>query len=183
MSQKPEILKRKIIAQSRIFTIEGLELRFANGALRHYERLVGDASKNSVMIVPMLDQETVLLIREYAAGINEYTLGLPKGVVDEGESSEQAANRELQEEVGYAARHIEYLTTLTVSPGYLIAQMDVLVARNLYEKRLVGDEPEIIEVVPWSINHLDELLERPDFREARSIAALFMVKQRLTKDE
>ena len=52
----------------------------------------------------MLDDDTVLLMREYAAGVHRYELGLLKGRMDAGETPEQAANRELKEETGYGAR-------------------------------------------------------------------------------
>ena len=59
------------------------------------------------MVVPMLDEETVLLVREYAAGMHRYELGLVKGRIDAGETPAQAADRELKEEAGYGARRIE----------------------------------------------------------------------------
>jgi len=53
---------------------------------RNYERLARGRSNGAVLIVPLLDDETVLLIREYSAGVHRYELGLPKGKVDVGES-------------------------------------------------------------------------------------------------
>jgi ADP-ribose diphosphatase len=55
-------------------------------------------------------------------------------------------------------------------------------ASDLYQKRLDGDEPEPIEVVPWKISALDELMGCQDFTEARSIAALYLVRDLLLKD-
>jgi ADP-ribose diphosphatase len=49
-----------------------------------------------------------------------------------------------------------------------------VLARDLYPKSLPGDEPEPIEVVPWRLDAIDELLAREDFNEARSVAALFI---------
>ena len=60
-----------------------------------------------VAVVPMLDDDTVLLIREYAAGVHRYELGLVKGRIDAGETSLQAADRELKEEAGYGARSLD----------------------------------------------------------------------------
>lgn len=176
MSKLPEILDRKTVAESRLFRIEQLDLRFSNGECREYERIVGRAT-GSVMIVPLLDAETVLLIREYSAGMEAYTLGFPKGAVDEGEALEITANRELQEEVGYSAKHFERLGELSASPGYLSAVMEVCIATTLTPSRIPGDEPEPIEVVPWSLNDIDGLLADPGFYEARSVAALLWTKR------
>ena len=102
--EKPRILSRKTVAESRLFRVEELELRFSNGAERHFERLLGNGKGiGAVMIVAMPDPDHVLLIREYAAGFEDYVLTLPKGVVDPGEDIVTAANRELMEECGVAA--------------------------------------------------------------------------------
>jgi ADP-ribose diphosphatase len=174
--RKPSVLETKILAKTKIFQIEGVHLRFSNGEERHYERLRGSRGAEAVMIVPILDSETVLLIKEYAVGLEDYYLGFPKGTVDDNEDFLVAANRELMEETGYGARNLEILKTMSSSPAYTTKKMKIILASDLYEKRLEGDEPETIEVVPWKLDNLEALISRDDFHEARSIAALFMVR-------
>jgi ADP-ribose diphosphatase len=133
-------------------------------------------------MIPMLDRDTVLLIREYAAGVHRYELALPKGRVEEGESLMDAANRELMEEVGYGARKLRQIASLTVAPGYLGHVTHLVLAEDLYEQRLAGDEPEEIEVVPWRLADLSGLVTREDCTEARSIAALYMTRELLARE-
>lgn len=177
----PQILKTTTVAKSRIFEIEQLDLRFSNGVKTQYERLKGTRN-GAVLIVPMLDDDTVLLIREYAAGVQRYELALPKGKVESDEDFLDAANREIMEEVGYAAKSLEHLTTLSIAPGYLSHETHIILAEGLYECRKEGDEPEEIEVIPWKLSEINTLLQEPECTEARSIAALFMtieiIKQR-----
>jgi len=180
MPVEPQILKRRETARTRLFRVEELLLRFSNGVERIYERLCHPA-KGAVLIVPMLDEDTVLLIREYGAGVEGYELGLPKGACEAGEDRLAAANRELMEEVGYGAHHLEFIKSVTLSPGYMTHDIDVILAQNLYEKRLPGDEPEPLEVVPWSLSDLDKLMVRSDFTEGRSIAALYLVRDYLAR--
>ncbi len=170
-------MKRRETARSRLFRVEELLLRFANGVERVYERLTSPPH-GAVLIVPLLDDDTVLLIREYGAGVEGYELGLPKGACHAGEDRLVAANRELMEEVGYGAHHLEWVKSITLSPAYMSHGIDVVLARDLYEKRLPGDEPEPIEVVPWSLSDLDSLMSRDDFTEGRSMAALYLVRDR-----
>jgi len=177
----PQVLRSNLIAQTRIFKVEQRDLRFSNGVEVSYERLVG-SSNGAVLIVPLLDDDTVLLIREYAAGVHRYELALPKGRIEAGEDLLDAANREIMEEVGYGARSLHHLTSLTVAPGYLGHQTHVVLARQLYPERHEGDEPEDIEVVPWSLHRLPELLNHEECTEARSIAALFMVREHLGQE-
>lgn len=158
------------------YRLERLDLEFSNGERRLYERLHG-RGHGAVAVVPLLDDETVLLVREYAAGLHRYELGLVKGRIDAGETPEHAANRELMEEAGYGARQLTLLRSLTLAPTYMSHQIQVVVARDLYPQRLPGDEPEELEVVPWKLADLGQLILREDFSEGRSIAALFIVRE------
>ena len=162
------------------YRLERLDLEFSNGERRHYERLHG-RGHGAVAVVPMLDDDTVLLVREYAAGVHRYELGLVKGRIDAGETPLQAADRELKEEAGYGARHLEVLRTLTLAPTYMSHQTHVVLARDLYPERLPGDEPEELDVVPWKLDALDELVLREDCSEGRSIAALFIAREHLRR--
>jgi len=176
---KPKILHREILASTRLFRIESLDLEFSNGTRCTFERLARGSSSGAVLIVPMLDDQTVLLIREYAAGVERYEIGLPKGKTERDEPILSAAERELKEEVGYGARDLKLLSSLTVAPGYLEHSTNIIVARDLYEERLPGDEPEELEVIPWKINNIEGLIATGDCSEARSIAALYMTKEYL----
>lgn len=176
MTEKPEILEAEIIAKSRLFDIEQVHLRFSNGNERYYERLMG-RSNGAVLIVPMLDDETFLLVREYAVGSDRYELGFPKGVIEHGENALETAQRELMEEVGYGARELTELTRVTVAPGFWQNSTVIVLAKELYPANLQGDEPEKIQVVSWRLNNMRDLLVREDFSESRSIAALFFLKE------
>lgn len=175
MSKLPKIHARRELDPSRLFTIEQLDLEFANGERRSYERL-RSTGLGAVIVVPMLDDETVLLVREYAAGLHHYEIGLVKGRLEGGEGILEAAQRELQEEAGYAAHDLVELTQLSLSPGYMTHVTHVVLARDLYPSSLPGDEPEEMEVVPWPLADLLELTQRPDCTEGRSIAALYIAR-------
>ncbi len=174
----PTIHQTRIVASSRLFKIEAIDLEFSNGEKREYERLVS-RGVGAVLIVPLLDDDTVLLIREYAAGTERYELAFPKGKVEKGEAILDAANREIMEEVGYEAADLSIMKSLSLAPGYLGHITHIILAKNLSEHSEEGDEPEEIEVVPWKISNLDALLDRDDFAEGRSVAALYLLKQAL----
>jgi ADP-ribose diphosphatase len=173
MSDKPKILDQRIVASSRLFRVEELDLQFSNGTRTQYERLVS-SPYGAVLIIPVMDDGTVLLIREYAAGTGRYELGLPKGRIEQGEDLLEAANREIKEEIGYGARNLTQMTSLTLAPGYLSHTTHIVLAQDLYPEQLEGDEPEPLEVIPWHLSELSELMAQDDLTEARSIAALFL---------
>lgn len=179
-SPGPKVLARRLVAESQVFRIEQVDLLFPNGVRRTFERIPGGA--DSVLILPLLNPQTLLLIREYSAGTDRYELGLPKGVIEPGEDPLAAANREIREEVGYASRDLRLMRRLSLVPGYIGHRTQVVLARDLYESPLPGDEPEPLEVVPWRLSHLDALLARDDFDEARCVAALLLLERHLRSE-
>ena len=181
MSKNPIILNKTTIATTRIFHIESLDIQFSNGEIRNYERLARKTNGGAVLIVPMIDNETVLLIKEYSAGVHRYEIGLPKGKVDPDETFFDAANRELKEEIGFGARKLHHLSTFSLAPSYLEHTTEIIIAQDLYLDKLTGDEPEELVVIPWKINKINELVANEICTEARSIAALFMTLEYLKK--
>jgi len=164
-----------------LFRRERLDLEFSNGERREFQRLHG-RGHGAVVVVPLIDDETVLLVREYAAGVHRYELGLVKGRIDAGETALEAANRELKEEAGYGARELHMIRQLSLAPTYMSQQTTLVLARGLYPERLPGDEPEELEVVPWRLDALHALTMREDFSEGRCIAALYVAREWLAHE-
>ncbi|MEZ9870973.1 ADP compounds hydrolase NudE [Vibrio sp. 10N.261.51.C6] len=170
---KPEILAKQTVAQSRLFSIESLDLRFSNGEERTYERMK-PSGRNAVMMVPITEQGDILLVREYAAGTERYELGFPKGLIDPGEQPNEAAIRELKEEIGFGANKLTPLKEVILAPSYFSSKMTLFIAEDLYPEKLEGDEPEPLDIVRWPLAQAEELLTHLDFCEARSITALLL---------
>ncbi|WP_159567009.1 ADP compounds hydrolase NudE [Budvicia diplopodorum] len=177
--QKPKILNVETVARSRMFRIQSVNLIFSNGENRVYERLLPEG-RQAVMIVPVMN-DNILLIREYAVAIEDYELGFPKGLVEPDEDILVAANREMMEEIGYGARKLTVLSKLTLAPSYFASSMTIVLAEDLYEHRLEGDEPEPLTLVPWPRSHMMKLLEQHDFNEARNVSALFLAREYLNQ--
>ena len=167
----PELIAARTVAATRFFRIEEMDLRFASGEERTYERLAG-GGRSAVIVVAVNDADELMLIREYCAGFHEMQLTLVKGATDVDESLEDAANRELKEEIGMGARSMKFIKNLTVAPGHMGFTINVMLATDLYPESLPGDEPEPPELVTWPLARMDELLSGAEFREARAIAAL-----------
>jgi len=182
VKQKPTIHKTRVVATSRLFKIEAIDLEFSNGVKCEYERLA-NIGVGAVLVVPILRKkgraDQLLLIREYGAGTERYELGFPKGKVDAGEELVEAANRELMEEAGYGSAKLTFLKGVSLAPSYMGHVTNIILAEELYEHRETGDEPEELELVAWDLNKIDDLLSQEDFTEGRSIAALYLVKNYL----
>ncbi|QCU90797.1 ADP compounds hydrolase NudE [Thiomicrorhabdus sediminis] len=176
MSEKksPTILAENIELKSRIFTVQSQQIAFANGTQVVYERLVGNPN-GAVLIVPLLDDDHLLLIREYGAGVGRYELGFPKGKIDPGEGWQQACIRESQEEIGYLPNQVKLLDSVSLAAGYMTHQTHIVLATELEPSDAEGDEPEPLEVVKWPLKNWAELLSHPDFSEGRAYAALMLL--------
>jgi len=181
VAKLPKIHARWKHDAGNLFKVEKLELEFSNGNKRTYERLLTHGL-GAVIVIAMRDEKTVLLVNEYAVGLNHYELGLVKGRLEAGESVLEGAQRELREEIGYGAHSLMELTALSLAPGYMTHVTHVVLARDLYPAKLEGDEPEELEVVPWPLADLHTLVQRPDCTEGRSIAALYIAREYLREE-
>ncbi len=176
MPEQPKILTRREVDDSRLFKVDRVELEFSNGEVRTYEYLkAGELA--AVIIVAITDNNEVLLVEEYGAGVERYELGLPKGKVDPGETHLEAANRELKEEAGFGARKLELLDCISQSPSYMQHQTQIVLARDLYVEKLEGDEPEAMGVQRFPIEDVAAIVALPSVTEARTIAALYMARE------
>ena len=128
------------------------------------------------MIIPILGDD-ILFIREYAAGIDDYSLTFPKGKIDDGESILVAANRELQEEVGYKSEKIKKIYTLDLAPGYMNHKTHIVLAENLVPSKLEGDEPEDLEVIKCKKNDINKLVFENNNIDSRVLASLYIYNQ------
>lgn len=172
---KPKILNCKTHSQSRLFTIQQVDLEFSNGSKHQYERIVAPGA-GAVLIIPLIDNQHVIMIREYCVGTERYELVFPKGKIDEGEQILDAANRECMEEIGYRANKLTAIGQMTIAPGYLGFITHTVLAENLEPEKRQGDEPEELQQVICNINHISQLIENENLTEARSIAALYQVR-------
>jgi ADP-ribose diphosphatase len=175
---KPVITNTKSLAKTRLFHVEAVDLTFSNGEQRVYERL-HRPHPGSVMVVPITAGDEFILIREYAVGIEGYELTFPKGFIDAGETPAVAANRELKEEVGFGANAVTHLREVCSSAAYMQSHMHILLARDLYSEKLLGDEPEELEIICWPCHNYRALLAEPEFISSASYAALFLAIEEL----
>ena len=107
---------------------------------------------NDAVLVPLLDEDTVLLAVEPSEAFGGPTVVLPGGIIEAGEAGEAAALRELQEEIGFSAARLDFLGEIRPWPKYLKVQSFVYLARGLVPSKLEGDEdyPILIEQVSLS---------------------------------
>ena len=131
---------------------------------------------HAVCIVPIDNDGNVVLVRQYRKPAEDALLEVPAGGVEDGEISEEAVLRELQEEIGYTADHLEHLSSFWVAPGWATEYMHAYLAPGLRESRLDGDEDENIEVVRLRFDEAVSMLKTGEINDGKTIAALLLAQ-------
>ena len=128
----------------------------------------------SVVVVPVDADGNAILVRQYRYPAEQVLLEAPAGVVEESETPDDCALRELQEEIGFSSRDLRALGGFWMSPGYCTEFMYAYLAKDLVPSRLEADADESIEVERVSISRVSRLIRLGEIQDAKTIAALLM---------
>ena len=167
---KPRTLASSMIYTGRIFDLRIDEVR--EDDLEYKREIV--VHKGSAVIVPVFDDGTVALVRQYRHAAGKFMLEVPAGSLEIDEDPLTGAIRELEEEVGVVAGKVELITEFYVSPGFLTERMYVFLATSLTEtaQNLDGDENIEIERIPLAA--AVEMSGDGRIEDAKSIIGLMM---------
>jgi ADP-ribose pyrophosphatase len=104
-----------IVFKGRVFSVEVERRRFPNGSEHEVEIVRHSAS---VVLIPIQDDGRVVIVRQYRAPLDHETWEFPAGRLNDGESADDAARRECEEEIGYAPHELQRLCELYPAPGF-----------------------------------------------------------------
>lgn len=128
----------------------------------------------AVVILPFLDADTIILIRNKRHTINETLIELPAGTLEKGESPMNAAGRELQEETGYLAGRMKPMGSFFASPGILTEKMFLFAAYDLERTRTKLEADEEIEIKYAKWDEAIDMIQFGEIKDGKTIAALLM---------
>jgi 8-oxo-dGTP pyrophosphatase MutT (NUDIX family) len=131
---------------------------------------------DEVLIVPLTGEEAVMLTIEPSAAFDEPTLILPGGSTETHEGHLETVRRELQEEIGYEPRRLDFLGELRPFSKYLTTRSFLYLARDLIPSQLEGDESYPIQVEHVPLSAFETLIASGRLFDARVIAALYMTR-------
>src|ERR1041385_1486947 len=171
----PKILSSQKVFDGRVFkvtvdTISEGELTYQREVVHHH---------GSAVIIPVLDDGTVVLVKQYRHPAVRYLLEAPAGTLADGERPEAGAARELQEELGLVAEHLDKLSEFFVSPGFLEEKMWVYLATGLTEGKQLLDDDEILEIVRLPIADALEMITSGEIQDAKTIIGLILAGPRV----
>ena len=134
-----------------------------------------------VGILPFLDPDTVLLIQQYRYVAQRVTWEMPTGGSHAGESTEEAAQRELAEEIGYRAGRLVPVSTYHTSKSVMDETAHLFLAEELVKlERQPRDETEFIEVRPFSFREVLQMVLAGEIVDGMTIIAVLLAARRKT---
>lgn len=137
--------------------------------------------RGSAVIVPLFDDGTVALVRQWRQPAGKHLLEVPAGSLEVGEDPLTGAIRELEEEIGCTAGSIEHLASFYVSPGFLSEKMHVYLATGLRETAQNLDDDERIDIVRLPLHKAIDLCRNGEIEDAKTIVGLMLTAERMAK--
>ncbi|MBU1077397.1 MAG: NUDIX hydrolase [Spirochaetes bacterium] len=161
-----------VIYKGKIITVKNEEVTFPDGHSSMYEFVL---HRGAVAIVPLIEKNRVLLVKQYRPVIKRPIWELPAGLIDEGETPFHAAKRELKEETGFIAGKLIKVGAAFSSPGFTDEKTIIFFAKDLKKTKPNLDPDEKILTRVFSIPELLEMIEKKKLSDAKTIMGILQV--------
>ena len=171
----PQIFGSKEIFHGRIFDVTVDTIREGEST---YEREVVH-HPGSAVIVPVFNDGTIGLVRQYRHPAVRYLIEVPAGTLNRGEVPEEGAARELEEELGVVAGRLEKLSEFFVSPGFCEEKMWIYLAMELTNTKQRLEEDEIVEIVRLPFSQALAMITTGEIEDAKTIIGLMLAAPRI----
>ena len=174
-TEAPKILGSKEVFHGRVFKVtvdsvlEG-EKTYQREVVRH---------PGSAAILPVFEDGMVALVRQYRHPAVRYLLEVCAGTLNERERPEEAAARELEEELGLVAGKMEKLSEFFVSPGFCEEKMWLFLATDLSQTAQNLEDDEAVEVVRLPLSRALEMISAGEIEDAKTIIGLMLAAPRV----
>jgi ADP-ribose pyrophosphatase len=171
-----ELLHSETLLKGRAFLIRRDYLKTPDG---NETKLDIIEHGGSVVLIPVDKDGNLVFVRQYRHAAGMDLLELPAGTLEKGEDPDDCAAREIREETGFAADKLEKIGAFYLAPGYSTEFMHVYLAQELRYDPLEADADEFLSVETISFEKALQMVEKGEIPDAKSLAALLLVKSRL----
>lgn len=178
----PEDLREKTLSSASVFRGKLLDvyqdeviLPDGSTSIREFIRHPGAA-----VMVPFLDRERIILLRQYRYALAQVLVELPAGKLDSGEDPEATAKRELAEETGYTSSNLTRLGIIHPCIGYSDEQIVVYIAEDLIRLRAEGESDEFVIPFELTLNEALAWIESGKITDVKTIIALYWAERHLS---
>lgn len=170
-------LSGRRVYTGRVLNLDIDTVKFPDGTVGELEII---RHPGASAVVPLLDDPQasnprIILIRQYRYAANGFVYEVPAGRLDEGESPEACASRELEEETGYRAASMKPLTSILTTPGFTDERIHLFMAWGLTAGRQRHERDEFLSTEVLELDAIVEMIQRGAIPDAKSSLALLYV--------
>ena len=174
--KKAQVNTRSLVKKGRVFEIFTENVTLPNGVNLDMDII---HHPGAAAIVPVLDDGTVLLLKQYRHAVGGYIWEVPAGTIDPGEDEITCAKREIIEETGYAAKEMEKLGVITPLPAYSDERIHIFLATGLTPAGQNLDDDELLTVHPQKVSKALSMIANGEITDAKTISSLYLAINRL----
>ena len=169
MRLNEKTIDRTVIYNGKIIDLELHDVELPDGSTSKRELVYHNGA---VAVCAVTPEDEVLLVKQFRKPAEKPLLEIPAGKLEKGEEREEAAKRELQEETGYIASNLEFVTDMYGSPGFSSEKLSIYFTDQLSEGEMNLDDDEFVELHKVSIENAKSMLENKELEDAKTIIAL-----------
>lgn len=173
-------IKSTSIYQGKVISLQVDEVELPNGKKSKRELV---KHPGAVAILPFTEDGKLVLVRQFRKPLEKVIYEIPAGKLEQEESPESCASRELEEETGYISKHLQLLTSFYTSPGFADELIYLYEARQLQIGQVQLDEDEFVEVVHVTLEEGQALLEKEHIHDAKTMYALLYWQNKQLKEK
>ncbi len=167
-------LNRTLISKGTIIDYYRDEMLIPNGHIGMWDHI---EHKGAAAALAVLDDGKILMVRQYRNSVERDTLEIPAGGLNPNEDPALAAARELKEETGFVAGHIEKLLSLYTTVAFSNEKIFIYKATDLTKDKQHLDEDEFVNVESYTLDELLEMIKDGTIQDSKTISAILLYAQ------
>ncbi len=171
-----EIFKETLLDSQTIFSGKVLNLRVDTVKLPNGNQATRELIEHpgAVAVVPMLDEDKIVLVRQYRYPVKQALLEIPAGKLDKHENIEACARRELSEETGYMAKEMVRVASIFTTPGFSNELIHVYIAKGLVAGEKHPDDDEFIDSEIYSKSEIRSMIKDGRINDGKTLIGLLL---------
>jgi len=179
-----EKLVEKKISSNKVFSGKIIKVYFDDIILPNNKKATREKvwHPGAVGIVPINENNEIILIRQYRYPVEEILIEIPAGKLDKNEPPEQCALRELREEVGATGGTLIHLASFFTTPGFSNELLHLYLAKDFINNKNNPDDDEFLQIVKIPLDECIIMVNKGIIKDAKSIIGILLVRDYIKKD-
>ena len=178
-NRPPHVHNRQLLRKGRVFDFTVENVTLSNGFTVDLEVI---RHPGASAIVPVVENDNILMLKQYRHAIGRAIWEIPAGTFDRSEDALACARRELIEETGYAGGAFDRLGAITPVPGYSDEIIHLFLATELAPARQKLDQDEILEVHPLPVRQVVQMIREGEIQDAKTITGIFLALPKIANE-